>query len=421
MFSFKNMNSHELNKGDFESLFDIDHRLINERKFRQHIFKGGISDELRHDAWLYLFQFYPFNSTPRERKTLKMELEVDYQIMRERCRQLIGLLDTQESQKISFIPSLPFNTVINIKCDDNSVDVNCMKIQSILKISRLEIQIEDFKNDLRQIDKDIPRTGYLIELEKDNSIEISKLSQSLRDILIVFSAFNQKTADNHLLGYTQGMNELASIFLSVFKEEESIAYWCFSNFMLSNLYLTSNITLSKNELNQSYVFKTNTAFYFTRSGLLYKSKQLCNLLKLIDKEFYDKFEELKVENLPFCHEWLLINFKRLFTQTTGIYLKCFEKLASHFIELETASLCLTKKKIIDKDSLYTFDLFICLALLNQMRNSIMNHDECTEIEIFDIILMKNKTLFLNNFDKTFEIAEELFKNYLKIEHDIELV
>jgi hypothetical protein len=63
-------------------------------------------------------------------------------------------------------------------------------------------------DDIKQIEKDLERTGAFIELDesenKDNNLEKARIKDSLKNILITFSAFNQIMEDSTDLGYTQG-------------------------------------------------------------------------------------------------------------------------------------------------------------------------------------------------------------------------
>ena len=86
-----------------------------------------------------------------------------------------------------------------------------LKIQLILKLSRIELSNSELMDDIRLIDKDIDRTGLIIELEKNISlgkdVRIKKLAESLRNILITFAAFNQhieRVGQKNSLGYAQG-------------------------------------------------------------------------------------------------------------------------------------------------------------------------------------------------------------------------
>ena len=122
------------------------------------------------------------------------------------------------------IPPLPFT--IEIKADTNkneyciedpNVNVDYVKIQTILQISRTHISNAKLINDMRLIEKDLERTGFLIDMDNDERYQDptvlaeahTKASNTLRNILITFAAFNQNIDDfsssNKLnLGYTQG-------------------------------------------------------------------------------------------------------------------------------------------------------------------------------------------------------------------------
>jgi hypothetical protein len=301
--------------------------------------------------------------------------------------------------------------------DDPSVTINVdyVKLQTILHLSRINIANSKLLEDIKQIDKDIERTSYLTELSAHvNESELKRITSSLRNILITFAAFNQnleefKSDKQFNLGYTQGMNDIVCIFLSVF-DEESVVYWCFSNFMLTEPYSTSGIMLA--QINQANVLKLNAAHYFSDIGMSKKLNYLSHLLSLIDPELYKIFEKFGLDNLPFCHEWLLLHFRRCFTHKNQ-YQRCFEIMSSHFIELHTSSL----KNISVKD-LYTFDLFISLSLLKQARQHFVNSSE-SESEIIEVFqVRKVNSIFSNNFSKTLEIAEEIFENYCIISQNI---
>lgn len=207
------------------------------------------------------------------------------------------------------------------------------------------------------------------------------------------------------------MNELASVFLEVFNDE-SIAYWCFSNFMLYDTYSTSSIALNTSAMEKTHVLKTNVAHYFSEKGMSKKLRHLSDLLKQTDTELYEHFNSSGVSNLYFCHEWLLLMFKRSFKATQDFH-RCFEMLASHFLELHTSVL-----KSISIKSLYSFDLFVCLSLIKQMREDLIKRPK-NEMEIFEVVKL-NKNLFSDNYEKTLFYAEEIFQKYcVKIENDFE--
>ena len=113
---------------------------------------------------------------------------------------------------------LPFSISINldenyyksyqINSEAHQVNVNYIKIQLVLQISKLKISTKKLTEDMKQIDKDIERTSYLTEIEKGNMDELARerIANSLRNILITFAAFNQNLSgqETNSLGYTQG-------------------------------------------------------------------------------------------------------------------------------------------------------------------------------------------------------------------------
>jgi hypothetical protein len=210
------------------------------------------------------------------------------------------------------------------------------------------------------------------------------------------------------------MNELASIFLSVFNQE-SVAYWCFSNFMLTDKYSSSSLTLNTCQISQSHILKTNVAFYFSSIGLSKKLKHLSNLLAQVDPDLHIFFDKINLDNLFFCHEWLLLCFKRCF-KTRENYQHCFELLNSHYIEFHTSVM-----KNISPEHLYSFDLFICLALLSQIREKVLNECKC-ETDFYELFKVFNKSdYFENNFQQVLDQAESIFDRYcvkVKLEDEV---
>ena len=98
--------------------------------------------------------------------------------------------------------------------DFNSFD--CLKLQAILKLSgSSNISIHKLIDDIKQIDKDLERTSFIIEMnhkynDSPQHPDLININASLRNILITFVAFNQnlnefkKENSSFNLGYTQG-------------------------------------------------------------------------------------------------------------------------------------------------------------------------------------------------------------------------
>ena len=79
-------------------------------------------------------------------------------------------------------------------------------------------------------------------------------------------------------------------------------------------------------------------------------------------------------------------------------------LASHYVELST----LVQKNTSVKD-IYSFDLFICLALLKQMRSDLLVKAN-NEIDFIEI-LRSNNQLFANNLIFTIQMAEDIYDKF----------
>jgi hypothetical protein len=69
---------------------------------------------------------------------------------------------------------------------------------------------------------------------------------------------------------------------------------------------------------------------------------------------------------------------------------------------------MVKKNISVKD-LYSFDLFICLALLKQMRDDLLNKTH-SEVDFIETI-RKNNRILSTQLIETFHLAEEIFDKY----------
>ena len=49
--------------------------------FFQHVFFGGLSQEVRPDAWKYLMYYYPMHSTYKEREVMKEDKKKKYEAL----------------------------------------------------------------------------------------------------------------------------------------------------------------------------------------------------------------------------------------------------------------------------------------------------------------------------------------------------
>lgn len=94
-------------------------------------------------------------------------------------------------------------------------EIDCFKIQLILKLARCDVSNSKLIQDIKQIDKDIERTGYMSEIEGE-AAQV-RMAKALRNILITFATFNQNLNSSNSLGYTQGYLDINKKFLGNFK------------------------------------------------------------------------------------------------------------------------------------------------------------------------------------------------------------
>lgn len=94
---------------------------------------------------------------------------------------------------------------------NQKAEIDCFKIQLILKLARCDVSNSKLIQDIKQIDKDIERTGYMSEIEDE--VEQIRMAKALRNILITFATFNQNLNSSNSLGYTQGYLDVKVNFL----------------------------------------------------------------------------------------------------------------------------------------------------------------------------------------------------------------
>lgn len=423
----------------FKKLFDKDGRLVDEHAFRKCIFMGGVEPDIRKEAWQFLFGLYPCTSTSREREELLLDYIMKYHEMKSRWKTMLvlnahpgatllqqGLVaryqiedqnntirspDHSPGDHISeyeMMEKMLMDGKMKAETPDfkvlsknfQSIDVSSpemqqkmdfMKIQAQVYVNRQKIDVRNLWNHLRVIDKDVPRTDRDLEYFKGT---MNPSLTVLRNILLTFVAFHPT------IGYAQGMNDILAQFLVVFDSEVE-AYWCFRNYL------------------------QKIQHEFTEEGMVSKIELVVLLLQEMDPSLLEHLRANDLGDLLFCHRWLLLGFKREFSFMES--LRCFEILSSHHLELTSMEAEKTRRKELKKEfenqggvsrsSLptdvechYTFDLFMCVALLQECRPDLM---ECTDTAAvysvingltinLDEILLKSADLFYRYCKKSVE-------------------
>ncbi|XP_070554299.1 TBC1 domain family member 15-like isoform X4 [Ptychodera flava] len=400
-----------LNRENFNKLFDADGRLVDEQSFREAVFKGGVSPDVRPDAWKFLFGLYPFSSTASEREILALEYHCRYQALKSRWKSVLAKIKPADENENLLHPSYlpdPSKQRDDDKVEDDFVVIDKITVSGDEKLSEEVKQQKQFtdiqaqvyagrqpyemsviRTAIKVIDKDVPRT------DRDHKYFIGDENPNLgvlRDILITFATFHPD------VGYAQGMNDVLSRFLVVLDSEVE-AYWCFVKFM-DDVYSD-----------------------FIESGMLRKLTLLQDLLRQLDRRLYNHLEECCVSDLLFAHRWLMLSFKREFPFDDALLV--FEVISSNYMEFhsvlaererdmerardferaEGGKIRMTEVRTVSDLS---FDLFIALAFLIEIR-PILLHCQDTA----DVFQTVNGVFLTSPLDDILCRAENVFLMYCR--------
>lgn len=162
------------------------------------------------------------------------------------------------------------------------------------------IKEEQDKNLIDQINKDLPRTRFDCDFYVNNSNNYD----TLRRILFLYA---NEHSDVH---YIQGMNEIIAIIFYIFskddnpfieKYKESDSYFIFEKLMeeIKDIFIMENINYSQ---------------LFIKEQI----EQIKKILKKIDLELINYFEDIGVEIDNFVMRWLLVLFAQEFTMDVAV-------------------------------------------------------------------------------------------------------
>ncbi|XP_065659329.1 TBC1 domain family member 16-like isoform X5 [Hydra vulgaris] len=184
-----------LNTLRWQSYINSAGQLEDAYNFRKHVFFGGVSQDVRVDAWKFLLYYYPMHSTSSEREILKIEKQKAYEAIH--AKRLA--LSSEEFQ------------------------VFWRKVQFI-------------------VDKDVVRTDRLhpYYAGQDNPN-----LQIMRNLLLNYAIYNP------VISYTQGMSDLVAPLLATLHNEVD-TFWCFVGLMEASMFVATP-TDSSMEVSLNYL------------------------------------------------------------------------------------------------------------------------------------------------------------------------
>lgn len=166
----------------WKTFFNNSGQIEDVANFRKATFFGGLSPEVRKEAWPFLLQYFPFASTSQQRELLQKE-KMEHYMQIDHARK-----SKSEEEKQHFWRA-----------------VQCT------------------------VDKDVVRTDrshpYFAGDDNPN-VAI------MRNILLNYASYNQE------VGYNQGMSDLLASVLAIVQDEVD-AFWCFVGLMEGSVFVTS--------------------------------------------------------------------------------------------------------------------------------------------------------------------------------------
>uniref|UniRef100_A0A3B4Y7V7 Si:dkey-238d18.4 n=1 Tax=Seriola lalandi dorsalis TaxID=1841481 RepID=A0A3B4Y7V7_SERLL len=362
---------------------------VDESRLRLHIFKNGVSPSERGLVWRFLFGMYPCSSTALERSLLQEQLVVRYRVMKRKWQQFLpSAVRMHLNGTDELVAAVRYfdqrQAQAQQQTQDQSEEVRdrlaFLELQAQILFERVTFDQEELREAVRIIDKDAPRTNRDLNYYGEGSGNLLVL----RDILITYAAFHPEVS------YAQGMNDLCSRFLEVLDSEVD-TFWSFSCYMEK---------FSKD---------------FRADGLHRKILEAA-LLKELDPQLYAHLVTDSMESFTFCH-WLLLGFQREFEHSDA--LRLFEILSCDHLELisQQVDRARYQERLARKHSTsalqavntdFTFELFICAAILLENRESLLRCQD--DVQLIQFTSSLQGKLDLNS---TLKKAEHHFYNYCK--------
>ncbi|XP_064387949.1 TBC1 domain family member 17-like [Halichondria panicea] len=274
----------------------------------------------------------------------------------------------------------------NLSQDDEAL-LKILDFPSRVYAARRPVQLEtSYPKARRIVLRDVARTdkNYHYFTHKRNLRKVHR-------ILLTYAMFHPE------VGYAQGMNDILARFLVV-TDSEVDSYWLFASYM------------SKKRED------------FLEHTMMRKVAFVKNLVREVDRELYGFFDKSDCRDYLFMHRWLLLDFKREFPFEEA--LRIFEVLNSQYLELNSDRALVVTDKVIAKEFEmdagetrsersevnleFTFDVFVCVAILTMNSNDI-----CKASDAAGIYGCLNGLSMKMNLTEVLTQAEELFYKYCR--------
>ncbi|KAK6199963.1 GTPase activating protein [Scheffersomyces amazonensis] len=260
---------HPINKQEWDSFFDYSGRLIlTVDEVKSRIFHGGLDNEIRKEAWLFLLGVYDWNTSKEEREAYKKSYETAYDELK------LKWVNDEDKRSTEFWKDQKHR----IEKDVNRTDRNLPIFKNPSR--KHSGSNANANGNSRESSPETPD-----EDELDDEFDISNIRNphlyNIREILLTYNEFNEN------LGYVQGMTDLISPLYVTF-QDESLTFWAFVKFM------------TRMERN----------FVRDQSGMKIQMNTLNKLLQFMLPNLFKHLEKCESIDLFFFFRMLLVWFKR---------------------------------------------------------------------------------------------------------------
>jgi len=272
---------------------------------------------------------------------------IHHDIKREAWKYLLGFHD--------------FNTTYDERCKSEQKKrelYETIKNQWCSITPEQEARFTEFANKKHLVGKDTHRTDRTLPFfEGDDNENVQKLF----NILMTYCMYNFD------LGYVQGMSDLLSPILQLV-EDEVESFWCFVGLME----------------------KEEEIFEATQHLMKQQLSNLAQLVKYLYPHFATYLEQQHSDNLYFCFRWVIISFKRDFSNNDLMTLweACWtQNLTPHFKLFICLAILEREKDYMMKNK---FDFNDILKHINELANNIELQSVLSRAESL-ILQLKNST------------------------------
>ena len=279
----------------------------------------------------------------------------------------------------SLIGFYPLKDLKNWKNETIKNDSKYKEIRNKYKFYPDNITLEEDKNLIIQINKDLPRTRFDCPFfeEKNKNNDKENNYDVLRRILFYYAHEHSEVS------YVQGMNEIIAIIFYIFSKDDNPFNMKFAE---SDSYFTFEILLEQIKdifqmegINYSQLFVT------------LQINEIKKILKKIDPELLKYFKEIGLEIDNFVLRWILVLFAQEFTINVAV--NFWDRLFTQ------------KNKM-------KFVCYISVAIIKIHKNEIMKMDSSEVMEWAQALQNKMNEMDVNNIVK---IAVDIQKKYNKKE------